>query len=135
MARHTLHCIREKYTVIEVQSIDTDVSFLFLAYVAMEMESTDNTLNVFFKMVTPSPKWYDAAHVINRIGIGIRKAMPLCYCFTSCDINSSFNGKGKCSLFDAWMKSERKDELTKTFVRLGHMPESIESVDILMFIH
>ena len=29
------------------------------------------------------------------------------------------------------MKSERKDELTKTFVRLGHLPESIESVDIL----
>ena len=28
------------------------------------------------------------------------------------------------------MKSERKDQLTKTFVRLGHMPEGIESVDI-----
>ena len=121
--------------MIEVQSIDTDVLFLFLAYVAMEMESTDNTFNVFFKMVTPSPKWYDAVHVINRIGIGIRKAMPLCYYFTSCDINSSFNGKGKCSFFDAWMKSERKDELTKTFVRLGNIPESIESVDILMLIH
>ena len=28
------------------------------------------------------------------------------------------------------MKSERKDELTKTFVRLGYMPENIQSVDI-----
>ena len=28
------------------------------------------------------------------------------------------------------MKSEWKDELTKTFFRLWHMPESIESVDI-----
>ena len=29
------------------------------------------------------------------------------------------------------MKGERKDKLTKTFDRLGHLPESIESVDIL----
>ena len=28
------------------------------------------------------------------------------------------------------MKSERKDELPKILVRLGHMPENIESVDI-----
>ena len=28
------------------------------------------------------------------------------------------------------MKSEHKEEVTKTFVGLGHMPESIESVDI-----
>ena len=28
------------------------------------------------------------------------------------------------------MKSEWKDELTKTFFRLGLIPESIESVDI-----
>ena len=42
----------------------------------------------------------------------------------------SFNRKGKCSFFEAWMKSECKDELTKIFVRLRHMPESIESVDI-----
>ena len=34
LVRHTLHYIREKCTVIEVQSIDTDV--LVLAYVAME---------------------------------------------------------------------------------------------------
>ena len=33
-------------------------------------------------------------------------------------------------IFYAWMWSECKDELTKTIVRLGHMPESIESVDI-----
>ena len=130
MVHHTLHSIREKYTVIEVQSIDTDVLVLLLAFVAMELESTNNRFNVFFKIVTPSPKWYDIVHAINWIGIDTCKALPFFYCFTGCDTNSSFHGKGKCSFFDAWMKSERKDELTKTFVRLGHMPESIESVDI-----
>ena len=128
--RHTLPSIRETYTVIEVQSIGTDVLILLLAYVAMELESTNNTFNVFFKMITPTPKRYDIVHVINRIGIDICKALAFFYCFTSCDTNSTFHGKGKCSFFDAWMKSESKDELTKTFVRLGYMPKSIENVDI-----
>ena len=112
---------------MKVQSIDTDVFVLLLAYVSMELEST---FNVFFKMVTPSPKWYDIVHFINRKGIVIYEALPFFYCFDGCDTISGFNGKGNCSFFYAWMKSERKDELTKTFVRLGHIPESIESVDI-----
>ena len=106
LVRHTLHSIREKYTVIEVQSIDTGVLVLLLAYIAMELESTNNIFNVFFKKVTPSPKWYDIVHVINRIGPDICKALPFFYCFTGCDTNSSFHGKGKCSFFKAWMKSE-----------------------------
>ena len=54
LLRHTLHCLREKYTVIEVQSIDNNFLVLLLAYVAMELESTNNTFNLFFKMFTPS---------------------------------------------------------------------------------
>ena len=126
----SLHCIREKYTAIEVQFIDADVFVLLLAYVGMELDSTNDAFNVFFKMVTPSPRRYDIFHVINRIGIDICKTLSFFYCYTGCDINSSFNGKRKCSFFDAWMKVERKDELRKTFFRLGHMPESIESRDI-----
>ena len=103
--------------MIEVQSIENDVLVRFLAYAAMELESTNNTFNVFFKMVTPSPKWYDVVHVINRIDIDVCKALSLFYCFTGCDTNSSFHGKGKCSFFNVWMNSERKDELTKTFAR------------------
>ena len=101
LVRRTLHSIREKYTVIKVKSIDTDVLVLLLAYVAMELESTNNIFNVFFKMVTPSPKWYDIAHVINLIGIDMCKALPFFYCFTGCDTNLIFHGKGKCSFFDA----------------------------------
>ena len=49
LVRHKLHCIREKYMVIEVQAINIDVLFLMLAYVALEMESTNNAFIVFFK--------------------------------------------------------------------------------------
>ena len=80
LVRNTLHSIREKYTVMEVQSIDTDVLVLLLADVAMELESTNNTLNVIFKMVTPSPKWYDIVHVINRTGSVYKR---LCHSFTA----------------------------------------------------
>ena len=132
LVRHTLHCIREMYTEIEVQSIDTDVLILLLAYVAMELEASDhNTFNVFFKMVTSSPTWYDIVQVINQIGLDICKALPFFYCLTGCDTNSSFNGKGKCSFFDTWMKSENKDEITKIFIKLGNMPKSIEKEDVL----
>ena len=62
----------------------------------------------------------------------ICKALPFFYFLTGCDTNSIFNGKGKCSFFDNWIKSECNDELTNTFVRLGHVPKSIESVDIFI---
>ena len=44
-------------------------------------------------------------------------------------IVSSFNGKGKCTFFDTWMESKKKNDLTKTFIKLGNMPESINSDD------
>ena len=112
---------------MKVQSIDTDVFVLLLAYFSMELEST---FNVFFKMATPSPKWYDIVHVINRKAL---LYMRLCHSFTALMAVIPFQvlmGKEIVHFFYAWMKSERKDELKKTFVRLGHIPESIESVDI-----
>ena len=39
LVRHTLYCIKEEYTSIEIQSIDYDVLILLLAYVATDMES------------------------------------------------------------------------------------------------
>ena len=44
-------------------------------------------------------------------------------------IVSSFNGKGKCTFFDTWMESKKKNDLTKTFIKLGNMPELINSDD------
>ena len=53
LVRHTIHCIKEGYTDIELQSIDHDVLILLLAYVAMAMESSNNHVNVFFKLPVP----------------------------------------------------------------------------------
>ena len=65
--------------MIEVQSIDIAVLVLLLAYIGMGLESTNNTINVFFKMFTRSLRWYDIFRVISRIGIDICMALPFSY--------------------------------------------------------
>ena len=42
---------------------------------------------------------------------------------------SIFNGKDKCTFFDTWIESKKKSDLTKTFIKLGNIPESINSDD------
>ena len=38
----------------EIKSIDTDVLILLLAYLAMELESKNDSLNLYFKLITPN---------------------------------------------------------------------------------
>ena len=41
------------------------------------MDSSNNiTVNVFFKLVTPTPKWYNVVSVINELGTDICKVFP-----------------------------------------------------------
>ena len=67
--------------------------------------------------------------LIEHLTIDVCKALPYFYAFTGCDTVSSFNGKCKCTFFDTWMESKKKNDLTKTFIKLGNMPESINSDD------
>ena len=59
IVRHALHFIKVGYSFIEIQSIDTDVLILFLAYIAMELVSNNDSFNLYFKLVTPNPAWYN----------------------------------------------------------------------------
>ena len=52
------------YSPIEIQSIDSDVLILLLAYIAMELVSNNDSFNLYLKLVTPNPIWYSI--VINR---------------------------------------------------------------------
>ena len=126
--RHALHCIKFGYSFIEIQSIDTDVLILLLAYIAMELVSNNDSFNLYLKLVTPNSTWY-ILPLIEHLTIDNSKALPYFYAFTGCDTVSSFNGKCKCTFFDTWMESKKKNDLTKTFIKLGNMPESINSDD------
>lgn len=123
------------YNEIELQSIDTNALVLLLTCVAMEKEeSDDNIFSVFLKLVTSSPTWYDIFCLINQISISIDicKTFPVCYCFTGCYTNSSFNVKVKCSFFDAWVESDAKDSIKKTFMKLGNMPRIFKTEEIFV---
>ena len=77
IVRHALRCIRSGYSDIVVQSIDTDVLVLLLAYVAKTLELMDDSvLNVYFTLVTANPKWFDIISLVNHLGIEICKATP-----------------------------------------------------------
>ena len=129
IVRHALHCIKSMYDQIVVYSIDTDVLVLLLGYVASEMENATHSFSMYFKMVSSSPKWYNICQLVEELGADVCKALPFFYCFTGCDTVSAFNGKGKCSFFDEWMKSRMKDSITNVFIKLGHLPDSVSAVD------
>ena len=93
----------------------------------MELVSNYASFNLYFKLVTPNPTWYNILSLLQHSTIDFYKALPYFYAFTGCDTVSSFNGKGKCTFFDTWMKCKKKNDLTKTFIKLGNMPESINS--------
>ena len=129
--RHTLHCIKSSYAYIEVHSVDSDVLILLLTYVAAELESCDGRqISLYFKLITNDPTWYNVISIIDNFGIDVCKALSFFHAFIGCDVVSSFNGRGKCSFFDAWMKYE-KEHLTKIFIKLGNMPDSVDREDMI----
>ena len=97
--RHALHCIKVGYSFIEIQSIDTDVLILLLAYIAMELVSNNDSFNLYLKLVTPNPTWYNILSLIEHLTIDVCKALPYFYAFTGCVTVPNFNGKGKCTFF------------------------------------
>ena len=115
--RHVLH------------SIDSDVLILLLAYIATELVSYNDSLNLYFNLVTPNPTWYNILSLIQHLTIDVFKVLPYFYAFIGCNTVSNFNGKGKCTFVYTWMGSKKKNNLTKPFIKLGNMPESITSDD------
>ena len=95
----------------------------------MELVSNNDLFDLYLKLARPNPIWYNILSLIEHLTIDICKALPYFYAFTGCDTVSSFNGKGKCTFFDTWMESKKKNDLTKTFIKLGNMPELINSDD------
>ena len=74
--RHAVHCIKVGYSFIEIQSIDSDVLFLLLAYIAMKLVSNNDSFNLYFKLVTPNPTLYNILSLIHHLAIDVFKALP-----------------------------------------------------------
>ena len=78
--RHALHCIKVGYCFIEIESIDTDVLILLLAYIAMELVSNDS-FNLYLKLVRSNAIWYNILSLIEHLTIDVCKALPYFYAF------------------------------------------------------
>ena len=94
IVRHTLDCIKNSYTYMEVLSIDCDVLILLLAADLETSQSSDDNpkFTLYFKLLTSDPTWYNVVSLIENLGIDVCKAMSFFYAFTGCDVVSSFNG-------------------------------------------
>ena len=121
--RHAVHCIKVGYSFIEIQSIDIDVLILLFAYIAMELASNNDSFDLYFKLVRPNPTLYNILSLMHHLAIDGCKVLPYFFAFTEYDTMPSFNGKGKYTFCDTWIKSKKKNHSTKTFIKLGNMPE------------
>ena len=44
----------------------------------------------------------------------------------TCDSLESFNGKRKCTFFNAWMERADRDSITQLFIKLDNIPEKAD---------
>ena len=74
----------------------------------MELASNNDSFNLYFKLVTPNPRWYNFLSLIEHLIIDVCKALPYFCAFTVCDIVGSFNGKGKYTFLILGWNGKRK---------------------------
>ena len=57
-------------------------------------------------------------------------ALLFLYGFTGCDTVSSWFNKGKCKIFDGFLKSELKQQLIVLFIKMMKTPDTIPDADL-----
>jgi hypothetical protein len=67
--------------------------------------------------------------IVKRLGVDVSQALPWFHAFTGCDTVSSFNGKGKLTMWDSWMASSYRKQLTALFGKLSEAPPEITDID------
>ena len=105
-----------------VRTVDTDVLILLISHIS-QVELGDD-VNIHAYLIN-SDEYKDIKTVIRMLGPDICRALPFFYAFSGSDIVSSFFGKGKCKMFDVWLQSIYKDELTTIFIQFRDSPAQI----------
>ncbi len=130
LVRHTLNLISNGYKNILVRTIDTDVLTLLISHISQLELGDDVYIHAY---LINSVKYYDIIKTIRTLGLDTCHALPFFYAFSGCEIVSSFFGKGKCKMFDVWLHSVYKDDITEIFIKLGNSPIGVtpDQMDIL----
>ena len=130
MIHHTLHCVGQQiYKQSVVQTIDTDVFILLIAYLGVFTSYDTLVVNVYAGMINSSI-FYETGKIIPFLRPDICNSLPFFYAFTRSEIISSFYRREKCKAWNMWMGSEHKNTYTNLFSRLGNKPEFVNDNDL-----
>ena len=121
------------YEEFLIRSGDTDVIILLAANLAPLIHN-DTKKKVFFQMVsTSSQKIFDVVAMIRGLGVDVSRGLPWFHAFTLQVVMSFPVSSGKVKLlWDSWMTSKDKNQLTALFVKLSAAPAEITDTDFCL---
>ena len=124
---HVLHALTHGAKTILVRTVDTDV-VVILAGTFHDLVATQPLADIWVAFgMGKNYRFYHINAICASLGEPQSRALPVFHSFSGCDTISSFNGKGKKSVWQAW---QAYDDVTETFVYLaGHSFQLLDADD------
>ena len=96
MILHAADAFQKGYRKIVLRTGDIDVLVLAIAFAGILQEQQVQQVEVWVAICTGSHFRYIAAHeILNNLGSGMSKALPIFHAFTGCDTVSCFAVRDK----------------------------------------
>ena len=124
LVRHMLQCLLTRIKTIVVQTVDTGVFLLLLAY-CHSGGNFSSKVFVWLGIGKLNSCFYSINDIALDLGEEVCQALPFFYAYTGCDTVSSFFNHGKCKFWDRWFDFENESLLTKVFSELSQRPTNI----------
>ena len=123
---HVLHALTHGAKTILVRTVDTDV-VVILAGTFHDLVATQPLAVIWVAFgMSKNYRFYHINAICASLGEPQSRALPVFHSFSGCDTISSFNGKGKKSVWQAW---QAYDDVTETFVYLAGHPFQLLDAD------
>jgi hypothetical protein len=123
LVRHMLQCVKGGVSTVVVRTVDTDVLVLLLAFRHLAGNFSSKVFAYFG--IGNKSCFYDINEISLHLGEISCRALPFFFAFTGCDTVSSFFNQGKCKMWDRWFEYHDRENITRVFIELSRMPNSI----------
>ena len=118
--------VNNDYKKIFVQTSDTDVFILLLAYFPSIRENCTSAIYCKYGLGS-NTKHYHINALADEVGYDICRALPFFYAFSGCDTVSNLFKHTKVAMWDAWRTYPSHENLTLVFQQLSDEPSEISS--------
>ena len=123
---HVLHALTHGAKTILVRTVDNDV-VVTLAGTFHDLVATQPLADIWVAFgMGKNYRFYHINAICASLGEPQSRALRVFHSFSGCDTISSFNGKGKKSVWQAW---QAYDDVTETFVYLAGHPFQLLDAD------